>query len=362
MTIAPLVASGTTTATRIDLLLVGARGQVGTALRRRLASRQAALRRDHDLDLRLRLAWDRRGVAVDAHDLPPDRLEDAITPRDDEQLDAVLADLQRRRDAPTIAIDCTASDAVADRYAGWLDAGIGIVTANKRANARGLAFYRQLQGLARTRSVPYRYETTVGAAIPLLGPLRDLALRGEQVHALTGVLSGSLSFLLDRLHAGLAFDVALAEAVALGYTEPDPAEDLRAEDLRRKLVVLAREAGFALEPDDIEVTAFPDTGWDERIADARASGQRWVMVAHVDARGARIGLQRVAGDSAFARLVAGENLVCIRTDLQDDRPLWVRGPGAGPEITAAGVLSDVIAAARSLADADQSSRARRAAA
>lgn len=360
MTIAPPSASGTTTATRIDLLLVGARGQVGTALRHRLAARQAALRQDHGLDLRLRLAWDRRGVAADPDGLPPERIEEAIAARDDDRLDATLAELLRRREAPTIAIDCTASDAVADRYPDWLGAGIGIVTANKRANARGLAFYRRLQALA--HGAPYRYETTVGAAIPLLGPLRDLALRGERVHALTGVLSGSLSFLLDRLHADVPFETALAEAVALGYTEPDPTEDLRADDLRRKLVVLAREAGFALEPEAIDVAPFPTEGWDERLAAVRATGERWAMLAHIDGDGARIGLERVPADSAFARLVAGENLVRIRTELQDDRPMWLRGPGAGPDITAAGVLSDVIAAARSLADADQSPRARRAAA
>ncbi len=349
-------------ATRIDLFLVGARGQVGSALRRRLAARQDDLRDALGLDLRLRLAWDRRGMAAHADGLAPDRLEQAIAERDDARLEASIAELLHRGDAPLLVVDCTASDAVADRYPDWLGAGIAVVTANKRANARSLAFYRRLQGLAQAHGAPYRYETTVGAAIPLLGPLRDLALRGERVHALTGVLSGSLSFLLDRLPAHVPFETALAEAVALGYTEPDPEDDLRAHDLRRKLVVLAREAGFSLEPEDIGVTPFPTTGWDERLAAVRATGERWAMLAHVDANGARIGLERVPGDSAFAHLAAGENLVRIRTDLQDDRPLWLRGPGAGPEVTAAGVLSDVIAAARSLADSAQARRARKAAA
>lgn len=361
---------------RIDLLLLGARGRVGSAFRERLAARQAALRREAGLDLRLRAAWDRRGLAEASEGLPPLALEAHLDVFDATALEAAIAVVTAPGSAPCLLIDCSACPAVADRYPDWLARGIGIVTANKEANARELAFYRRLGRIARQTGTPYRFETTVGAAIPLLGPLRDLALRGERVRAVQGVLSGSLSFLLERLHAGATFSTALAEAERLGYTEPDPGEDLRAADLVRKLLVLAREAGFGIEVDAVEVTPFSaaaaahradwrerlaaeDALWAQRIAAALAAGQRWVMLAEVDADAARVGLRLLPQDHPFARLPAGQNLVRIETELQQERPLWLGGPGAGPAVTAAGLLSDVIAAAEALAGRAQAESKRR---
>lgn len=361
---------------RLDLVLIGARGQVGSAFRRRLAEQQAAIVRRAGLDLRLLAAFDRRGFAYDLDGLAPTALDAAFRPRDEDDVEALFSHLQSPRPAPAIVVDCTASDAIAACYPDWLASGLGIATANKRANARELAFYRQIQRAAAASGAPYRFETTVGAAIPLLGPLRDLALRGEGVRAIQGVLSGSLSFLLERLHGGQAFSAALADAQSLGYTEPDAGEDLRAEDLVRKLLVLAREAGFAIEPEDVSVTPFAecaarhpgdwiahldveDARWAERIASAKAAGKRWTILAEVDADGARITLQALDATSPFATLPAGQNLVRIETDLQHERPLWLGGPGAGPDITAAGVLSDVIAAGQALVGATQFDSRRR---
>lgn len=367
MSLAPFPApSAALSGTRIDLVLIGARGQVGSALRLRLAAQQAAIARRCGLDLRLLAAFDRRGFAYDLEGLAPAGLEAALNPRRGDEVEALLEHLARPGHAPALLIDCTASDAIASRYPEWLASGIGVVTANKRANARELAFYREINRAAAAGAAPYRFETTVGAAIPLLGPLRALALRGERVLSIQGVMSGSLSFLLERLHAGDAFSAALQAAQALGYTEPDPGDDLRAEDLARKLLVLAREAGFALEADAITVQPFSeaatrdpngwrasladeDACWTARIDKARSRGLRWVMLAEVDARGASIGLRALPASSPFAGLPAGQNLVRIETELQGERPLWLGGPGAGPEITAAGVLSDVIDAADELA-------------
>lgn len=362
---------------RIDFVLIGARGQVGTALRQRLAAQQTGIARRTGIDLRLLAAFDRRGFAFDLDGLPrADDLDSHLRPRVEDEIEALFAHLQHNRHAPALIVDCSASDAIAARYPDWLASGLGIATANKRANARELAFYRQLRRLADENGAPYRFETTVGAAIPILGPLRDLALRGERVRAIQGVLSGSLSFLLQRLHTGQAFSAALAEAQRLGYTEPDPGEDLRAEDLARKLLVLAREAGFGIEAQEIEVTPFStaaaehpgdwaahlaaeDAVWAKRINAAQATGRRWVMLAEIDARGARIGLRALPAQQPFAQLADGENLVRIETELQQERPLWLRGPGAGPAITAAGLLSDVIAAAQALARRDQTASSRR---
>jgi aspartokinase/homoserine dehydrogenase 1 len=349
--------------TPVELVLVGARGQVGSALRRRLGREQARLRDRDGIDLRLVAACDRRGFAFDGNGLSPAELEPALAPRRPGDLERVL---DRVDAAPMLLVDCTASEEIADRYLPLLSAGIGVVGANKRANSRCFASWQELQRVSRERRAPYRYETTAGAAIPLLGPLRDLRLRGERVHSLRGVLSGSLSYLLHRLHEGCDFSVAVAEARALGYTEPDPLEDLRATDLTRKLLVLARECGFALEraamdvaplfePDPRDDRPLPlllagrDAEWRQRIGAATARGERLVVLAEADPAGARIGVRAVPADSEFGRLLPGQNLVCVRTELQDATPLSLGGPGAGAEVTAAGVLSDVVSAAAQLA-------------
>lgn len=354
-------AAAASSSRRVDLVLVGARGQVGSALRRQLA-RQERILRQEGLDLRLLAAFDRRGFAFDADGLVPDELPTRIQPREAGDRERLFERLCERGGQRTIVIDCTASDEIADLYAHLLANGIGVVAANKRANARDLATYLHLQRLAREHRVPYRYETTVGAAIPLLGPLRDLRLRGERVRSIQGVLSGSLSYILHRLHEGCAFSVAVAEAREMGYTEPNPLEDLRAIDLARKVLVLAREAGFLLEEtalsveplsalDDvapdvlIDALRAEDALWAGRIAAAHARGERWVMVAEADEAGGRIACRSLPANGVFAQLAPGQNLVTIRTDLQDRVPLRVSGAGAGVEITAAGVLSDIAAAA-----------------
>jgi aspartokinase/homoserine dehydrogenase 1 len=350
-TLAYLPATNRHVATRVDLVLIGARGQVGSAFRRRLALQQETLKRDLDLDLVLLAGLDRRGFAFDLHGLAPDRIESHLQAREHADLDHLLAHLARPDSTPALLIDCSASEEITDLYPRLLAGGVGIVAANKRANARPLAFYRELQRLSQRHDAPYRYETTAGAAIPLLGPLRDLRQRGERVISIRGVLSGSLSYILARVQDDdLAFSTAVVEAGALGYTEPDPSEDLCLRDVTRKLLGLAREAGIELEVGTIDVEPLQDDGrWPERIAAARSRGERWLVLAEADEHGGRIGLRSLPKDSPFAALRPGQNLVQVSTDLQREVPLSLGGPGAGPEITAAGVFSDVLAAARQLA-------------
>ena len=351
---------------RIDLVLIGARGQVGSALRDQLGRRLQHWRDHLGLDLKLVAAFDRRGFAFDLQGLAPNEMCAHLDLRRDGDAERLLDHVTRAGAQRTIVIDCTASEEVADGYSRLLAGGVGVVGANKHANSRSLASYRELQRIAREHCAPYRYETTVGAAIPLLGPLRDLRLRGEQVRSIRGVLSGSLSYILHRLHEGCAFSSAVAEARDLGYTEPDPLEDLRAKDLGRKLLVLAREAGFDLEPSDLrieplvhvepgcersfaELLADEDARWKQKIARALSRGERLIVLAEADASGGRIGLHCVDAKSPFGTLQPGQNLIEIRTDLQHQTPLALSGPGAGAQVTAAGVLSDVLAAASQLA-------------
>jgi homoserine dehydrogenase len=350
---------------RVDIVLIGARGKVGSAFRKQLAAAQVRLQEEFDLDISLLAAYDRHGFAFSLAGLSADAIEADLAARTQNDAQTLLQHLISRNGLPALVVDCTASDEVTDLYPSLLAGNVGIVAANKRANSRSLDFYTTLQHLARKNKTPYRYETTVGAAIPIIAPMQDLQWRGEKIHSVQGVLSGSLSYILHRLHEGIDFSQAVLEARDLGYTEPNPFEDLNAEDLARKLLVLAREAGFLIEASDIDVRPIlsksnddetlettlkkHDASWRTRIEAAEARNERWIVLAEATADTASIGLQRVPLTSPFARLRPGQNLVRIITERQQSIPLELCGAGAGPEITAAGVLSDVILAARQIA-------------
>jgi aspartokinase/homoserine dehydrogenase 1 len=268
---------------------------------------------------------------------------------------------------PRLFVDCTASEEMAVDYATLLGAGVGIATPNKRANAGPLVRYRLLRALARRRA-PYGYETTVGAALPVLGPLRDLVRAGDRLRSFTGVLSGTLAFVLDRVNADVAFSAAVREAADLGFTEPHPADDLSGEDVARKLLILLREAGLDVERDGIAVESLVpaaladerdpsvflsrlaefDELWRGRVAEARSRGASLVYQAEFDGRRARVGLADVEAGSPLSGLRPAENVLIFTTANYASVPLTIAGPGAGPALTAAGVLADVDRAARAL--------------
>jgi aspartokinase/homoserine dehydrogenase 1 len=216
----------------------------------------------------------------------------------------------------------------------------------------------------------------VGAALPVLGTLADLRRAGDRLLSLSAILSGTLSFVLHRVGEGAAFSAAVAEAHRLGLTEPHPKEDLTGEDVARKLLILLREAGYPVEREDLLVEPLVPSGlppepdperflasltrfdveWEERVAAARERGERLLHLAtfSLDSIGAsthkaRVGLTAVPAGHPAARAGAGENIVVYRTDRYAELPLTISGPGAGPEITASGVLIDLVAAAREVA-------------
>ena len=211
------------------------------------------------------------------------------------------------------------------------------------------------------RSIRYCYETNVGAGLPIISTLSDLIISGDRILKIEGVLSGSLSFIFNNFKKGVKFSDIVTKAKELGYTEPDPRIDLTGVDVRRKLVILAREAGFVIEDTDVEITNFlpeacltaetvdeffdnlknSDAVFDKMLDDANGGQLR--MIAKVEGGKATIGLQTVDASNPFCHLDGSDNMIVFTTERYRERPLVVRGPGAGAEVTAAGIFAEIIA-------------------
>jgi len=328
---------------RLDSLI----SEFGVDLRvRAIASSTTMLLDEHRIDL---TGWRERLGASDAGTMPTD-------------LD-VLADYVHTESVPHAAIiDCTASAEIASRYGEWLAKGIHVITPNKKANSGDIEYYRELQGAARRADAHYFYETTVGAALPVIQTLRDLVQTGDEVHRIEGVFSGTLSYLFNSFDGSTPFSEIVRAAREKGYTEPDPREDLSGMDVARKVVILAREMGVDVGLDDMEIDGLIPAGLEDGSVDdfldrlaghdaemldvveeARSSGKVLRFVGVIDAKeGCQVALRSYDLDHPFARIKLTDNIVTFQTARYSENPLVVQGPGAGPDVTAGGVFADLL--------------------
>lgn len=246
----------------------------------------------------------------------------------------------------SIFVDCTASSTTAVRYTVLLDAGVkGIVACNKLPFSGSWQSYTQLCRSAASHGAQLRYETTVGAALPVLDTLERVACSGDKLISIEAVVSGSLNYLCNN-YKGDDLNTVIEDARAKGYTEPDPAEDLSGRDVLRKLVIMARVAGIALEEADIDARAFPlEEAIKHLYAKASARGNVLRYVARLqnkeDGVEASIGIEEIGPDSPLYKLDGTDNCIVITTEQYPDS-IVIRGSGAGPERTAGGVLSDIL--------------------
>nr|HYT76613.1 bifunctional aspartate kinase/homoserine dehydrogenase I [Vicinamibacterales bacterium] len=346
----------------ISIGLIGP-GLVGSAFLDQLASQAERLTREFRLDLRLRGVLTSKKMLLADTSVPMARWREALDSGGPPDLPRFVRHVDAVHLPHAVIVDCTASAAIARHYPEWLAAGIHVVTPNKQAGSADIAFYRTLAEARRAGGSHYLYEATVGAGLPIIQTVRDLRETGDRIQTIEGVLSGTLSYLFNVWDGEQPFSALVRDAKAQGFTEPDPREDLSGTDVARKLIILAREMGLDLELADVELEGLVpeslrsataeeflarvpevDAAMRERFEAARARGKVLRYVGRLDAenRRATVGLVEVDRSHFLANMSLTDNVVSFTTSRYNRNPLVVRGPGAGPAVTAGGVFADLL--------------------
>ena len=338
-------------------------GTVGATLLRQIHKQQQRLADDFNIDLRVRAIARSKSMLLGDRSIElPNWQESYATSAVELDLDAFEAHVNPDHLPHALIIDCTASESIASKYVEWLSRGILVITPNKKAFSGDFEQYRALQTAADHGSAHYFYETTVGAALPIITTLCDLVYTGDEVRSVRGILSGTLAYLFNVYDGTRPFSEIVREARDSGYTEPDPRDDLSGMDVARKLTILAREMGERIEigdfpvqnlvPEalrDCSIEEFLDalSDYDEEIdamyRGAASQGKQLRYIAGFDAGGnASVALEGVDEKHPFCNINLTDNIVQFESDRYSANPLVVQGPGAGPEVTAGGVFSDIL--------------------
>ena len=358
----------------VNLFLVGT-GNVGGTLLEQLANQQEILAEDYKIRINLVGTADSRRMVFDPDGLEPGKVKSLLASGEQsagiEPFDfpAFIEKMKAFNLPNTAFCDCTASDEIAAAYDKILGSSIFVITPNKRANSASFEYYKTLRDFSMRRGIPYLYETTVCAGLPVISTIRDLTLAGDWIRSIEAVLSGTLSYIFNNFDGTMPFSALVRDARIKGYTEPDPRDDLNAKDAARKALILARECGMPLEFSSVEIepllpaacfnapdveTFFAelekaDAGFEERRASAAARGKALRYVAIIKDDGtAKLSLREEEAGSPFLTLVDSDNMVVITTDRYSLQPMVIKGSGAGAQVTAGGVFADIVRTARTL--------------
>ncbi len=264
----------------------------------------------------------------------------------------------------SVFVDCTASEEIAGLYKDFLSHNISVVAANKVAASSAYDVYAELKHIARQRGVKFLFETNVGAGLPVINTINDLINSGDKILKIEAVVSGTLNYIFNELSADMPLSATIRKAKEEGYSEPDPRIDLSGKDVIRKLVILAREAGYRIEQEDVEKHLFiPDTYFTGTLDDfwrniprldaefearrkkLETEGKHWRFVARLENGKGMVSLQEVDSRHPFYNLEGSNNIILLTTERYNEYPMLIQGYGAGASVTAAGVFADIMSIA-----------------
>lgn len=345
----------------LHVFLIGV-GLIGKALMKMINNQLAKLQSNYMLDIKIHglansryMAFDEDGFDLSKNPVPSEK----DLPMD---LNVFLNTMNSMNFSNSVLVDCTASQEVADCYQRVLESKVAVVTPNKKANSGTLEKYKELKKLSSQNNIKFLYETNVAAGLPVINTLQDLILSGDAVIRVEGVLSGSMNYIFSELDKGMPFSEVVAKAKVKGYTEPDPRDDLSGMDVARKILILGREAEQELHFEDISVQSMVpedcvhtksveefmdklkahDGHFKSLLEGAKAKGEKLRFMAVLENGKASVGLRSVDSKHPFYALEGSDNMILFTTERYHEFPMIIRGPGAGADVTAAGVFADII--------------------
>jgi aspartokinase/homoserine dehydrogenase 1 len=338
-------------------------GNIGKTLFQQLVNQMPFLADNNDLQVKVMGISNTRKMLLNPNGIDLNNWEQELNEQD---TPASLPDFIKKMRAMNLPncvfVDNTASQNPVDFYLDILQSSISVVTCNKIGNSAEYEQYAAFKQAARTYGVDFFYETNVGAGLPIIRTLRDLMLSGDKISSIEAILSGTISYIFNNYKEGVLFHEIVKEAQDKGYTEPDPRDDLNGKDFMRKMLILARDAGYPLEEKDIELqNMLPascmaadtvadfyqelenNTAYFENLKNTATADQKVLRyIGKMEDGKVSINLQMVDENHPFFTLSGSDNIISFTTNRYKDRPLVVKGPGAGAEVTAAGVFADII--------------------
>jgi aspartokinase/homoserine dehydrogenase 1 len=346
----------------INVFLLGT-GLIGSTLLTQIQEQFQYLLNERALKINVVGIANSRNMAFDEAGITLEKWRELVDfPGNNSNISDLIAKMREMNLSNSVFVDCTSNHEVIKYYEEILNASISIVTPNKLANSGKFANYAKLRKAAFEHGCKFLYETNVGAGLPIIGTMNDLKISGDKIRKIEGVLSGTISYIFNSFIAGTLFSDVVLEAQQKGLTEPDPRDDLNGMDVARKILILSREAGLQLEPEDVQLDpilpeacfkvasteAFfaelkkVDAEMSKMRDDAHVEGKVLRYIASMERGKAQIKLEKVGPEHPFYSLSGSDNIVSFTTKRYHERPLVIKGPGAGAEVTSAGVFAEII--------------------
>ncbi len=345
---------------QLNLFIIGS-GNVGSKLLEQIKQQQEYLLHHLNLQIRITGIGNSRHMLFNDDGIQLNNWNQLLQEAPPMKLSGFIETILLKNLRNSVVVDVTANHQVADTYAELLSHSIAIVACNKIAASSAYKNYIKLKQLAKEFNVPYFFETNVGAGLPVIGTLNDLIRSGDSIHKIQAVLSGTLNYVFNNYNATETFATVVKQAQKEGYTEPDPRLDLGGTDVMRKIMILAREAGTAIEMEDVTNHSFlppscmqgtvddfyvelekREAHFKELYLKATANNCKLKFVAEYVNGKAEVGLKQIPADSDFYHLYGKDNIVLFYTQRYPEQPLVIKGAGAGADVTASGVFADII--------------------